>query len=80
MNLAHPGEALAELCLEWLGMSALAECLGEPWTRIEWLIQSVTELSIDAARCFPCQMSSGRTWFSTMAMRAVGSRPETAMV
>ena len=51
MNPSHPGEVLAELYLEPLGMSAiaLAKRLNVPRTRIEWLVKGETALSVDTA-------------------------------
>ena len=47
----HPGEVLAELYLQPLGMSsiALAKRLHVPRTRIERLIKGETALSVDTA-------------------------------
>jgi len=48
---SHPGEVLALLYLEPLGMSApaLAKRLGVPRTRIERLVKGETSLSVDTA-------------------------------
>ena len=48
---SHPGEVLAELYLEPLGMSAiaLAKCLNVPRTRIERLVKGETSLTVDTA-------------------------------
>lgn len=48
---SHPGEALALLYLEPLGMSApaLAKRLDVPRTRIERLVKGETSLSVDTA-------------------------------
>ena len=57
-NPSHPGEVLSELCLQPLGMSALAlvKRLNVPRTRIERLAKGRTSLSVDTAlrlsRCF----------------------------
>ena len=50
-NPSHPGEVLAELYLEPLGMSAiaLAKRLNVPRTRIERLVRGETSLSVDTA-------------------------------
>ena len=50
-NPSHPGEVLAELYLEPLGMSAitLAKRLRVPRTRIERLVRNETSLSVDTA-------------------------------
>ena len=50
-NPSHPGEVLALLYLEPLGMSApaLAKRLGVPRTRIERLVKGETSLSVDTA-------------------------------
>ncbi|MDE0406751.1 MAG: HigA family addiction module antitoxin [Alphaproteobacteria bacterium] len=50
-NPCHPGEVLALLYLEPLGMSApaLAKRLGVPRTRIERLVKGETSLSVDTA-------------------------------
>ena len=50
-NPSHPGEVLAELYLEPLGMSAitLAAQLDVPRTRIERLIKGQTAVSVDTA-------------------------------
>ena len=50
-NPSHPGEVLAELYLEPLGMSAisLAKRLNVPRTRIERLLKGETALSVDTA-------------------------------
>lgn len=50
-NPCHPGEVLAELYLEPLGMSAtaLARNLNVPRTRIERLTRGETGLSVDTA-------------------------------
>ena len=50
-NPSHPGEVLAELYLEPLGMSALAlaKRLHVPRTRIERLVKGHTSLSVDTA-------------------------------
>ncbi|WP_425087192.1 HigA family addiction module antitoxin [Stappia sp.] len=47
----HPGEILAELYLEPLGMSAgkLAKALGLPRTRIERLVKGETDMTVDTA-------------------------------
>ncbi|MCY4551744.1 MAG: HigA family addiction module antitoxin [Defluviicoccus sp.] len=48
---SHPGEVLAELYLEPLGMSpiGLAKRLKVPRTRIERLVKGETSLSVDTA-------------------------------
>ncbi len=48
---SHPGEVLAQLYLEPLGMSApaLAKRLGVPRTRVERLVKGKTSLSADTA-------------------------------
>ena len=48
---SHPGEVLAELYLEPLGMSAiaLAKRLNVPRTRIERLVKGETSLTVDTA-------------------------------
>ncbi len=48
---AHPGEVLADLYLEPLGMSAimLARRLHVPRTRIERLVKGETSLTVDTA-------------------------------
>lgn len=50
-NPSHPGEVLALLYLEPLGMSApaLAKRLDVPRTRIERLVKGETSLSVDTA-------------------------------
>ncbi len=50
-NPSHPGEVLALLYLEPLGMSApaLAKRLGVARTRIERLVKGETSLSVDTA-------------------------------
>ncbi len=50
-NPSHPGEVLAQLYLEPLGMSAiaLAKRLSVPRTRIERLVRSETSLTVDTA-------------------------------
>ncbi|MBW0159715.1 HigA family addiction module antitoxin [Sedimentimonas flavescens] len=50
-NPSHPGELLAELYLEPLGMSAimLAKHLHVPRTRIERLVKEETALTVDTA-------------------------------
>ncbi len=50
-NPCHPGEVLAELYLEPLGMSApaLARHLKVPRTRVERLVRGETALSVDTA-------------------------------
>ena len=50
-NPCHPGEVLAELYLEPLGMSAIALAgqLKVPRTRIERLVKGETGLSVDTA-------------------------------
>ena len=50
-NPSHPGEVLAELYLEPLGMSAiaLAKRLNVPRTRIERLVRGETSLTVDTA-------------------------------
>ena len=50
-NPSHPGEVLAELYLNPLGMSAiaLAKRLNVPRTRIERLIKGETSLTVDTA-------------------------------
>jgi len=50
-NPCHPGEVLAELYLEPLGMSAiaLAKRLNVPRTRIERLVKGETSLTVDTA-------------------------------
>ena len=50
-NPSHPGEVLAELYLEPLGMSAiaLARRLNVPRTRIERLVKGETALTVDTA-------------------------------
>lgn len=50
-NPSHPGEVLAELYLDPLGMSAitLARRLNVPRTRIERLVKGETALTIDTA-------------------------------
>ena len=50
-NPSHPGEVLAFLYLEPLGMSApaLAKRLDVPRTRIERLVKGETSLSVDTA-------------------------------
>lgn len=50
-NPSHPGEVLAELYLDRLGMSAitLARRLNVPRTRIERLVKGETALTIDTA-------------------------------
>ena len=50
-NPSHPGEVLAELYLEPLGMSAiaLARHLNVPRTRIERIVKGETALSVDTA-------------------------------
>ena len=50
-NPSHPGEVLAELYLEPLGMSplGLARRLNVPRTRIERLVKGETSLSVDTA-------------------------------
>ncbi|MYE60455.1 MAG: HigA family addiction module antidote protein [Alphaproteobacteria bacterium] len=50
-NPSHPGEVLALLYLEPLGMSApaLAKRLGVPRTRIERLVKGETLLGVDTA-------------------------------
>ena len=50
-NPSHPGEVLAELYLEPLGLSpiALAKRLNVPRTRIERLVKGETSLSVDTA-------------------------------
>ena len=50
-NPSHPGEVLAELYLEPLGMSAieLARRLLVPRTRIERLVKGDTALTVDTA-------------------------------
>ena len=48
---SHPGEVLAQLYLEPLGMSAiaLAKRLNVPRTRIERLVRGETSLTVDTA-------------------------------
>ena len=50
-NPPHPGEVLAQLYLEPLGMSAitLAKRLNVPRTRIERLVRGETSLTVDTA-------------------------------
>ena len=50
-NPSHPGEVLAELYLEPLGLSpiALAKRLNVPRTRIERLVKGETSLTVDTA-------------------------------
>ena len=50
-NPSHPGEVLAQLYLEPLGMSAitLAKRLNVPRTRIERLVRGETSLTVDTA-------------------------------
>ncbi|MDE0148575.1 MAG: HigA family addiction module antitoxin [Rhodospirillaceae bacterium] len=50
-NPSHPGEVLAQLFLEPLGMSAiaLAKRLNVPRTRIERLVRGETSLTVDTA-------------------------------
>lgn len=50
-NPSHPGEVLAELYLEPLGLSpiALAKRLHVPRTRIERLVKGETALTVDTA-------------------------------
>ena len=50
-NPSHPGEVLAQLYLEPLGMSAiaLAKRLNVPRTRIERLVKGETSLTVDTA-------------------------------
>ena len=50
-NSSHPGEVLAQLYLEPLGMSAiaLAKRLNVPRTRIERLVRGETSLTVDTA-------------------------------
>ena len=50
-NPSHPGDVLAELYLEPLGMSAiaLAKRLNVPRTRVERLVKGETALSVDTA-------------------------------
>jgi len=50
-NPSHPGEVLAELYLEPLGMSAitLASRLDVPRTRIERLVKGQTAITVDTA-------------------------------
>lgn len=50
-NPSHPGEVLAHLFLEPLGMSAiaLAKRLNVPRTRVERLVRGETSLTVDTA-------------------------------
>ncbi len=50
-NPSHPGEVLAQLYFEPLGMSAitLAKRLNVPRTRIERLVRGETSLTVDTA-------------------------------
>ncbi len=50
-NPSHPGEVLAQLFLEPLGMSAiaLAKRLNVPRTRVERLVRGETSLTVDTA-------------------------------
>ena len=50
-NPSHPGEVLAELYLDPLGMSpiALARHLHVPRTRVERLVKGETALTVDSA-------------------------------
>ena len=50
-NPSHPGEVLAELYLEPIGMSAIAVArrLNVPRTRIERLVKGETSVTVDTA-------------------------------
>ena len=50
-NPSHPGEVLAELYLEPIGMSAIAVArrLNVPRTRIERLVRGETSVTVDTA-------------------------------
>lgn len=63
----HPGEILADLYLEPLGMSAgkLAKILGVPRTRIERLVKGETDMSVDtAARLARAFSTTGEYWLN----------------
>ena len=51
MNPSHPGDVLAELYLEPIGMSAIAVArrLNVPRTRIERLVRGETSVTVDTA-------------------------------
>ena len=79
-NPSHPGEVLAELYLEPLGMSAiaLAKHLNVPRTRIERIVKGETALSVDTAlRLSKCFGTTAEFWINLQRAHDLARARET---